>query len=110
MKGRALLGARPFVQLNGQQERELIVIGRGPLRGSNVTTFWVSQFQNGRFKVLLNAVGHTLIVSCEQTKRHRDIEVLAATAVSSSRVVFKFNGTYYRPVGDHRLRPGTNRR
>ena len=77
-------------------ENDLVVMGTGQLRGANVTTFWIFAPVAGGFNLLLEAVGHDLIVKNSRSNGYRDISILAATAVELTEVRFKYEGKGYR--------------
>jgi len=85
------------VRLAGVGERDLVVIGKGPVLGANITTFWLFRPTASGFELLMNAPAHTLIVKNARTKGYKDVELLAGTAVTVSTVLCKFNGKIYVP-------------
>lgn len=87
------------VHLAGPEERDVVVVGVGRLAGANVTTFWVFRPRLHGFELLLKASAHDLAIRSTRTNGYRDIETLVATAVQSSRTVFRFDGNRYAQVG-----------
>ncbi len=71
------------IHLRSASEKDLIVIGEGPLSGANVTTFWIFRPSGGGYKALLNDA---------------PAELLSATAATMSSVVCKFDGVMYVPT------------
>jgi hypothetical protein len=61
------------IHLNDSKDLDLIVIGEGALRGSNVTTFWVFCATPSGYKLVLTAPAHDLIVKNTRWKGRRDI-------------------------------------
>ncbi len=87
------------VHLNGPRERDLVVVATGLLTGANVTTYWIFRPQGGGFKLLLSAPAHTLVIKKTRSNGFNDIELLSATAVHVSTVLFRFQGGTYRAAG-----------
>jgi hypothetical protein len=87
-----------YVHLDGPNERDIIVVGKGPLSGANITTFWVLRPSGTGFDMLLNVPAHDLIVKRRRSKGYRDIEAWSATAVTVSSVSFRFDGSQYKPA------------
>jgi hypothetical protein len=84
------------IKLGGAGPTDLIVAAEGPLAGGNVDVFWVFIQQNGSFKQALMLPAHDLIVKNTVSHGYRDIEALAATAVTVSTGRFRFNGKVYK--------------
>jgi hypothetical protein len=81
--------------LGGAGPQDLIVVAEGPLAGGNVDTFWVFVHESRGFRLALMISAHDLLVKSTRSHGYRDLEALAATAVTLSTVRFKFNrGTY----------------
>ncbi len=83
------------IHLHTPSEKDLVIMGAGPLAGANVTTFWIFRPTNQGYELLLNAAAHDLDVKSARSNGYRDIELLSATADSISRVLCKFNGETY---------------
>jgi hypothetical protein len=85
------------VHLNGPHEADLIVVGAGPILGANVTLFWVFRpSRSGGFNLLLRVSAHDLNIMESRTGGYRDIEVVAATAVSVTKGTYTFRGSAYK--------------
>jgi hypothetical protein len=85
------------VHLASKNEGDLIVMGVGPVRGANVTTFWLLRPKGEVFELLLTATAHTLKVTQARSNGYRDVELVSATAVRVSTSLFTFRaGTYQR--------------
>jgi hypothetical protein len=83
------------VHLKSPGEREFIVMGTGPLLGANVTTFWVFRPVSRNLVLILRATAHTLALNDTRSRGYRDIELISATAVQYTNVVYQFNGETY---------------
>lgn len=84
------------IHLNRPEQVDLVVMGVGPLRGANVTTFWVFSAAARGYELVLMAPAHDLIVTKTRWKGHRDIELISMTAVDISTVVVRFDGERYK--------------
>jgi len=85
------------VHLRGSNERDLVVVGTGPVSGANVTTFWIFRPRGRRFELLLNAPAHWLEIKEARSNGYKDIELVSATAVTVSTVLCEFEGVTYKP-------------
>jgi hypothetical protein len=84
------------IHLDGRNESDLVVVGKGPLQGANVTTFWVFLRQPQGLKLVLNAPAHDLIIKPTRQNGYKTIEIASATAVRLSKTTFQFDGNQYR--------------
>jgi hypothetical protein len=83
------------VHLSSAEEKDLVVIGQGPVLGGNVTSFWIFRPKQGDFELILKCVGHNVAIKDTRSEGYRDVEMTAATADRVSRVLYKFNGSQY---------------
>jgi|ERR1044071_859267 hypothetical protein len=83
------------VHLSNSRDGDLVVMGIGPLRGANITTFWVFLATAHGYKLVLGAPAHTLRVRNTRRREHRDIELISATAAVVSTVLCRFDGERY---------------
>ena len=83
------------VHLAGPNEKDLVVVGAGKLRGANVVTFWVFRPVAGGYDLVLTAASHDLSVKKARWKGYREIELSAATAVEFFSTTFRWDGTKY---------------
>lgn len=83
------------VHLDGPNEVDLVVVGEGPLRGANVTTFWLFRPTAQGLSLILTTVGHDLDVESARSKGYNNIKVTAATVDRVSTVVYGFDGNKY---------------
>jgi hypothetical protein len=86
------------VHLGGREERDLVVMGTGLIRGANVTTFWIFVPGDGAFKLVLETIGHDLVIKNTRSNGYRDVEVSAATAVEFTEMHYRFEGDGYKKV------------
>jgi hypothetical protein len=84
------------VHLGGPDEGDVVVVGKGPLRGANVTTFWVFLRRPQGLKLALTVPAHDLIIKPVRRNGYKGIEIVSATAVKLSRVSYRFDGSQYR--------------
>jgi len=83
------------VPLTGSDEKGLVVIGKGPLQGANVTTFWVFRRTPQGLQLVLTTVAHDLEFKNPQPNGYREIETTAATAASVTTVVYRMGDLRY---------------
>jgi hypothetical protein len=92
------------IELGRGGPRDLVVAAEGPLASSNVTSFWVFVHQAHGFHLALMLPAHDLVVKSTRSHGYRDIDALAATAVTVSTVRFHFDGQSYlayRSTSEH---------
>jgi hypothetical protein len=85
------------IHLGGPSERDLVVVGVGPVRGANVTTFWLFRPGNADYELLLKAPALGLEIKNSRTNGYRNIELVSATAVEVSKLECTFRGGAYQP-------------
>jgi hypothetical protein len=89
-----------FIELtSGANPRHLLVMAVGPLRGANVTHFWIFQATIRGYRLVLKAPAHDLILKSTTSHGLRDIELSSMSARKVSRVLCRFNGKVYAPIG-----------
>jgi hypothetical protein len=86
------------VHLASSAEKDLLVIANPPLAGGNVTTFWVFCQTPQGMKLVLTAPAHDLFIHSSRTNGHRDIELVAMTAIRIMTGKYRFDGTQYQMV------------
>jgi hypothetical protein len=86
------------VHLSTAAEKDLVIVGTGPVLGANVTTFWIFRLRKGRFESLLKppAAAMSLVINRTRSNGYHDLELFAGTAVMVSRVLCKFDGKSYK--------------
>jgi hypothetical protein len=87
--------AASAIHLTHSAEIDLIVVAVGPVRGANVTMFWVFRSTPHGHELVLTAGGHDLQVKSTSWKGYRDIELLSVTMQKLNTVLYKFNGKRY---------------
>ena len=88
--------AASIVHLARSRESDVVLIGKGPLVGANVTQFWILRPTGHGYELLLQATGLVLSIKEGRLNGYRDISVGAATAVQVTTVLFRFDGHRYR--------------
>jgi hypothetical protein len=83
------------VHLSSPEKEDLIVVGEPPLSGANIVTFWIFCASPHGYELVLTAAAHDLIVRKKRWNGHLEIEMLAATAVEVSSVLFRWDGKRY---------------
>lgn len=84
------------VHLDGSGETDLVVMGRGPLRGANVTTFWVFRGTLQGHVLVLTIPAHDLEITNTRWNGYRKIRTDAMTAVRSYTNLYRFDGGQYQ--------------
>jgi len=87
------------VHLTSPSKGDLLVVAQGPLRGSNVTTFWVFAGSRDGFQLVLTAPAHDLRIRSSRSRAYRDIETTSMTASQVASDVYRFNGKRYTKSG-----------
>lgn len=85
------------VHLDGTDEKDLIVMGIGRVRGANGTTFWIFRPKGTGFELIVaGAVAHTLRIMQTRTNGYHDIDTLSATAVEVTTNHLRFRDGVYK--------------
>lgn len=95
------------IHLAGPEEKDLVVMAIGELRGANVTRFWIFRPTLSGHELIFYAPVHSLIVKRTRAKGYREIELFSATAIEWSTVTLRFDGKKYV---QYRERSGQNGR
>ena len=81
------------VHLAGPGERDILIIGAGPVPGANVTTFWIFRPTGTGYEPLLNgAPALALEIMKRRTNGYRDIKLSSATAMEVSTTGVPISG------------------
>ena len=88
------------VHLAGPKEKDIVVVGIGKLKRSNLATFWVFRPMHLGYEVLLSATEHDLTVTDERWKGYRIIKTSAVTATSIRSASYRFEGGQYKMFKD----------
>src|SRR5208283_3998356 len=98
------------IHLNGAREIDLFVQSREQsqvpaknrcLLGANVERFWIFRPARGRHELVLEISAHDLRVLDTRHNGYRDIETTSQTAVSTTKLLFRFDGArYHIAVGE----------
>jgi hypothetical protein len=83
------------IHLSTPEQKDLVVMGTGPLRGANVITFWVFCAVRRGYKLVMTAPAHDLTVKNTRWKGHRDIELTSMTVARISTVLCRYDGKRY---------------
>lgn len=83
------------IHLSSQDKVDLVVVAEGPLRGANVTTFWLFSATPRGYEQVLRAVARNLNVKKTVWKEYREIELLNAAAFQASKVLLRWDGKQY---------------
>jgi hypothetical protein len=88
------------VHLDGPNERDLVVIGKGMLQGANATTFWIFVRRPQGLKLVLTLPAHDLSIEPSRTNGYRNIQATMMTAGRVSTAALRFDGEEYRVRSD----------
>ncbi len=80
------------VHLGENGNEDLVVMAEGPLRGANVTSFWVFRKTPQSFSLVLKTGAHDLFIKNARWKHYSQLQTLSATAVRVSTTSFRFDG------------------
>ena len=84
------------LHLSRSEEPDLIVVGDGPLRGANITTFWLYRPVQDGYELLLKPSAYLLDIKESRSHQYRDIELSSTTATMTTISVLKYDGRKYR--------------
>jgi hypothetical protein len=85
-----------LVRLTGQRQNDLVVVGEGPIRGADGTTFWIFCPTPHGYAQALKISAHTLVVKDLKTKGAREMEAQSPSAGDVFSVSYRFDGQQYR--------------
>ena len=80
------------------REKDLVLVGRGPMSGANITQFWVFHATDEGYDLVLQAGAHDLFVNDRMQHGFREIELQSATGIRFYTVVFRFDGKRYKVI------------
>ncbi len=75
---------------------DYLAIGRGPLGGASVATFWIFHPRGKTYDIILNVVAHDLILRTTTTHGLRDLEAVSIAPGNVTLADFTFDGTRYQ--------------
>jgi hypothetical protein len=84
------------INLGSSGQKDLIVVAEGPLRGANITTFWIFLHGDEGYRLAFKFFAHDLIVMESRFNGYRDLEMLEATAATVTDILFRFDGREYK--------------
>lgn len=84
------------VHLSGPEEKDLVVIAIGPLRGANVTTFWIFRPTSQGLKLILSDSALGLRIKDTRSNRYQDVELASAVADRIFTSSYHFDGNEYK--------------
>jgi hypothetical protein len=83
------------VHLRAPEEKDLVVEAQDELRGANTNRFWIFRPTARGYELILDTMGHDLVVKKKRSKGYRDIELLAVIALKPVSVLYHFDGKQY---------------
>lgn len=88
------------IHLGDAREEDLVLVGRGPMLGANITWFCVFRPSANGHELFFDGRAHDLIVTNTVSNGYREIQMLSATGASIHTVLFRFDGKRYRVYRD----------
>lgn len=86
-----------YVRLGPPGEKDLLIIGNGPLLGANVDPIWVLRPTAAGWKIIVDGAPTLSVkVSQHRTNGYHDLLISKATAVQAYTGVLRFDGQVYR--------------
>jgi hypothetical protein len=85
------------IQLAGSEEDDYIAMGRGPLGGATIASFWVFRVRGKSFDLVLHLSAHDLILRTTATHGLRDLEAVNINVNTITIADFAFDGARYQP-------------
>jgi hypothetical protein len=76
---------------------DVLVIGRGPVAGENVSPFWIFCSTARGYALALNVSAQELVIRNEKWKGRREIETRAPSSTEVFTVNYRFDGRAYHP-------------
>jgi hypothetical protein len=105
MKKIVILGQTPSslfmaseAHLDGTQQSDFVILGKGCLLGANIAPFWIVRRTSDGFRIILSWVSHDLDILPTKTHGYHDVRLTSATANTLSTVVCSFDGQKYAPT------------
>ncbi len=84
------------VHLDGGNEKDFVVIGKGDLLGANVTPFWVIRNSDKGTQLVLAVPAHELRILKSRSRGFKDIWVGAVISGDLSTITYHFDGEKYQ--------------
>lgn len=85
-----------LVRLTDRRQNDLVVVGEGPIRGADGTTFWIFCPTLHGYAQALKVSTHTLVVKDLKTKGARELEAQSPSAGDVFSVSYRFDGQQYK--------------
>jgi hypothetical protein len=77
-------------------EEDYLAIGRGPLGGANVATFWIFRQHGKSFDLVLTVSAHDLMLRPSTSHGLRDLEAVTITSGNVTLADYSFDGIRYQ--------------
>jgi hypothetical protein len=87
--------AASVIHLHAPEEKDMVVEAQDELRGANTNRFWIFRPTARGYELILDTMGHDLLVKKKRSKGYRDIELLAVIALKPVSVLYRFDGKQY---------------
>jgi hypothetical protein len=83
------------IHLSSSRKSDLLVMAVGPLRGANVTMFWLFRQKDNRHQLVLRTGCLGLELKSRRRNGYRDVECAAVVMQKVSTILYRFDGTHY---------------
>jgi hypothetical protein len=83
------------IHLNGNQQPDFMIFGRGCLMGANIGSIWIVEKTPQGLRVILKLASHDLTILPTKTRGYHDLRSVSATANTISTTTWKFSGEKY---------------
>jgi hypothetical protein len=88
------------VHLSSNALQDVVLVGRGPMLGANITQFWVFCATADGYRLVLKVGAHDLFVTHRTWKGFREIDLLSTTATEVHNVSLRYDGHEYKAFHD----------
>jgi hypothetical protein len=88
------------VHLSSKPLEDVLLVGRGPMHGANITQFWVFCATPDGHRLVLQTGAHDLYVTRRFSNHYREIDLLSATGIAVHNVSLRYDGDAYKPFRD----------
>lgn len=83
------------IHLRNSRKVDLVIMAVKPIRGANVTMFWLFRAYASGYQLVLRTGTHDLEFKNTRHRGYRDVECSAVVMQKLSRTSYRFDGTQY---------------
>jgi hypothetical protein len=88
------------VHLSSKALEDVVLVGRGPMLGANITQFWVFCAIPDGYRLVLQAGAHDLYVTRRVWNHYKEIDLFSATGIAVHNVSLRYDGQEYKSFHD----------